>query len=109
MLFGKELIGMVYGVEYIEAYAPFVVHMDTVLLSGVFFWSLSFVLSIGRVHFRLVMNVVGLIVASVMVYVLVPKVGAVGVALALLVARGIPVVAFAFVARTYFKVRKEEG
>jgi PST family polysaccharide transporter len=85
--FNEELIQLIYGSEYYGAGLAFFILLVSSVLSAVFFWALSLVLSLGLFRFRLFSSILSLVAGFTLAYYLTPKYGAVGVAAGLLLAK----------------------
>jgi O-antigen/teichoic acid export membrane protein len=86
-LIREPLVVRLYGVGFASAADPFYIHFLRSLIIAVFFWNLGVVQSFGMVHLRFLFNIISLIVFAALGFAIVPAMGALGMAIALTVAK----------------------
>jgi O-antigen/teichoic acid export membrane protein len=100
----EYIILFTFGEEYMEATKPLIYLTINALIGSVLFWNIPLILSLGMVKFRLIINIVGLLIGGVVAYLCVPNYGTVGAAIGLLIANGIVTITFSLV--SYSKLNK---
>ena len=107
VFFGSEwLIVRMYGNEFVEAVAPFLVHLVTAVLSMVFFWSLPMIFSLGKVTERLKIYFASLSIGSVIAYFAAPLYGALGVAVVSFIVKTLIIISQLYV--VFYELRGKE-
>lgn len=89
ILIREQVIELAFGEEYIDAASPFVYLVINSILSALLFWNRPLVESINLVSFRFYLNAVCLLVGGVFAFFSIQSLGAVGVAIGLLIANGL--------------------
>lgn len=97
LLFGKPFIGLVYGEEYRGAHVILVWIVAALSVEAIFFWTVSLLNSLDLVAVRFKVYTLAAIAGFVMAYVLVPVLGAAGMAISLLVVNLFTHLSFAWV------------
>lgn len=85
LLLNRPIINFIYGIEYTNAGPPFAIIIVAVCVQAFFFWLTPLLLSTSRVVFKLVIDVISLLIGAALAIILIPLYGAVGSAVALLV------------------------
>ena len=88
------LITSLFGNEYLEAANPYLVLICNSFLMVVFFWRRALIQSLGLVKIRFFVKLVALVCGASIAYVLIPSMGATGLAIGLLASTGIIVLCF---------------
>lgn len=85
LLWNRPIINLVYGAAYTNAGAPFAILIMAVCVQAFLFWLTPLLLSSGKVVFKLIIDVISLLIGGVLAMILIPVYGAVGAAVAMLV------------------------
>ncbi|MBM3145964.1 MAG: hypothetical protein FJ010_13550 [Chloroflexi bacterium] len=75
IIFGKWLIGVSYGPEYLPAYAPLVILLIGYTFVNIFYWNRVALLSLGRAVFPTIINFCGMALKVSAIFLLVPRYG----------------------------------
>jgi O-antigen/teichoic acid export membrane protein len=100
----EYIILFTFGEEYMEATKPLIYLTINAIIGGVLFWNIPLILSLGMAKFRLIMNLVGLVIGGIVAYLCIPNYGTIGAATGLLIANGIVTITFSLV--SYSKLNK---
>ncbi|MCB0754618.1 MAG: oligosaccharide flippase family protein [Flavobacteriales bacterium] len=84
-LFSNEIIGLLFGPEFLGSSTPLFFLVLAIGLEIVFFWAVSYILSLGRTGFRLRASLVSSVVTVTVAFGLVHTYGAAGIAFAILI------------------------
>lgn len=74
-LFGKWIIGFIYGVEFLPAYSILMILVVGYFVMNLFYWNRVALLSLNRPVFPTVMNFVGMLVKISLMFIFIPPLG----------------------------------
>jgi O-antigen/teichoic acid export membrane protein len=100
----EYIVLFTFGEQYIEATIPLIYLAINAVIGGVLFWNVPLILSLGMAKFRLIINIIGLIIGGGVAYFSIPIYGTIGAAIGLLIANGIVTITFSIV--SYSKLNK---
>ncbi len=75
ILFGKWLIGVTYGPEYLPTYSALVVLLIGYTFVNIFYWNRVALLSLGRAVYPTIFNFIGMVLKVAAIFLLVPQFG----------------------------------
>ena len=84
---GEFAISTLFGEEFEQALHPFWIHLVIIIIEGVFFWSRPLIYSLGKVHARLIVMIIALLIGGLSGFSLGPLYGPVGIAFSLLITK----------------------
>lgn len=108
MYFNQEIIGLVYGAEYLPAVPAFNYFLVSAVLSALSFWLLPLIQSLGLIARRLQIYMVTIVAGVSLAYVLVPQLQSEGMAIALLLTNVLNLLLFVWLAHRKM-VKLESG
>ncbi|MFT5666939.1 MAG: O-antigen/teichoic acid export membrane protein [Vicingaceae bacterium] len=103
----EYIILFTFGEEYADAAKPFVWLTINAVLGAILFWNIPLLLSLGMAKFRLIINLIGLIIGGAVAYLSIPSFGVIGAAIGLLVANGFVTITFSIV--SYSKIKSHNS
>jgi len=74
-IFGKWLIGVTYGPEYLPTYSALVILLIGYTFVNIFYWNRVALLSLGRAVFPTIANFIGMVLKVSAIFLLVPRYG----------------------------------
>jgi len=75
IIFGKWIIGVTYGPEYLPTYSALVILLVGYTFVNIFYWNRVALLSLGRAVFPTIINFAGMVLKVAAIFLLVPKYG----------------------------------
>ena len=75
VIFGKWLIGVTYGPEYLPTYSALVILLVGYTFVNIFYWNRVALLSLGRAVFPTIVNFTGMVLKVSAIFLLVPRYG----------------------------------
>ncbi|MBC8508570.1 MAG: oligosaccharide flippase family protein [Anaerolineales bacterium] len=75
IIFGKWLIGVTYGPEYLPTYSALVILLVGYTFVNIFYWNRVALLSLGRAVFPTIINFTGMVLKVAAIFLLVPHYG----------------------------------
>jgi O-antigen/teichoic acid export membrane protein len=91
LLFGREVIRLIYGAQYVGAYPALMILILGFGVANIFFWNRTLLLSFGRANIPLYVLIAAMLLKIGLAFVVVPALGIIGEALLLAVNQGLSV------------------